>query len=89
MVKDMNFPYEQPATFTRMKAYQPFHSRFDPCPPIGLKFYSTPPHLYMGFQPPNLQQFPPKIALKKGTLWPALYDPYENPYESPDEGKGR
>jgi spore coat protein JA len=35
----------------------------------------------MGFQPPNLQQFPPKVALKKGTLWPALYDPYENPYE--------
>lgn len=71
---------QQPA-FTRVKSYQPFHSRFDPCPPIGLKYYSTPPHLYMGFQPPNLPQFSPQEALRKGTLWPALYDPYKNPYK--------
>nr|WP_273130251.1 spore coat associated protein CotJA [Bacillus weihaiensis] len=64
-----------------MKTYQPFYSRFDPCPPIGVKYYSTPPQLYMGFQPPGLQQFSPKEALKKGTLWAALYDPYKNPYE--------
>ncbi|WP_129726990.1 MULTISPECIES: spore coat associated protein CotJA [Bacillaceae] len=68
-------------TFTRMKSYTPFHSAFDPCPPIGQKYYSTPPHLYLGFQPPNLEQFPPKEALKKGTLWPILYDYYENPYK--------
>lgn len=79
MVKNVNAPYEQQLTY--MKTYQPFHSRFDPCPPIGVKFYSTPPHLYMGFQPPNLQQYSPKAALKRGTLWPALYDPYKNPYE--------
>jgi len=47
-----------------------------------VKYYSTPPHLYMGFQPPNLQQYPPRVALKKGTLWPALYDDYVNPYEA-------
>lgn len=68
-------------TFTKMKSYIPYHSPFDPCPPIGKKYYSTPPNLYLGFQPPNLQQFHPLDALKKGTLWPALYDYYENPYE--------
>ena len=70
--------------FTSMKTYSPFHSRFDPCPPIGKKYYSTPPNLYLGFQPPNLEQFTPKEALKRGTLWKALYEYYENPYE----GKG-
>lgn len=83
-MKSGNNPHDQHAPFTRVKAWQPFHSRFDPCRPIGLKYYSTPPNLYMGFQSPNLQQFPAKTALRKGTLWPALYDPYENPYE----GKG-
>lgn len=68
-------------TFTTMKAFKPFHSRFDPCEPIGLKFYSTPPNLYVGFQPPNLEQFSPQEALKRGTLWPLFYDFYENPYE--------
>jgi spore coat protein JA len=66
---------------TNQKSYVPFHSPFDPCPPIGKKYYSTPPNLYMGFQPYNLPQFPPKEALMKGTLWPAFYDFYENPYE--------
>ncbi|MEY8350102.1 spore coat associated protein CotJA [Bacillus cereus] len=64
-----------------MKSYTPYHSPKDPCPPIGKRFYSTPPHLYMGFQPPNLPQFPPSEALRKGTLWPAFYDFYENPYK--------
>lgn len=68
--------------FTHMKTYQPYHSPFDPCRPIGVKFYSTPPNLYVGYQPPNLQQFSPKEALQKGTLWPIFYDYYENPYES-------
>lgn len=72
---------QQIENFTRRKTYRPYHSRFDPCPPIGIKYYSTPPQLYIGFQPPNLPQFSPKEALKKGTLWPAFWDPYENPYE--------
>ncbi|MCM3598841.1 spore coat associated protein CotJA [Metabacillus idriensis] len=72
---------QNPNHFTPVKTYKPFHSRFDPCPPIGRKYYWTPPNLYMNFQPPNLEQFPPYEALKKGTLWKALYDPYENPYK--------
>ncbi|MBW8349110.1 spore coat associated protein CotJA [Bacillus sp. IITD106] len=63
------------------KSYMPYISPFDPCPPITVKTYSTPPNLYMGFQPPNLPQFSPKEALKKGTLWRAFYDPYYSPYE--------
>ncbi|RUQ28265.1 spore coat associated protein CotJA [Peribacillus cavernae] len=67
--------------FTPIKSYRPFHSPCDPCPPIGRKYYRTPPNLYMNFQPPNLEQFSPHEALMKGTLWKALYDYYENPYE--------
>lgn len=66
--------------FTQVKAWSPFHSPFDPCPPIGQKFYRTPVDLYMTFQPPNLEQFPPQEALKYGTLWKVFYDHYENPF---------
>ncbi|OMP67201.1 spore coat associated protein CotJA [Domibacillus epiphyticus] len=75
-----------PKTFTKRKSYVPFHGPCDPCPPIGRKYYSTPPNLYVGFQPPNLPQFPPEEALKCGTLWPTFYDFYENPYK---KGAGR
>ncbi|MBT2755343.1 spore coat associated protein CotJA [Mesobacillus foraminis] len=68
--------------FTRTKTYRPYHSPFDPCRPIGIKYYSTPPQLYIGFQPPNMNQFPPREALYKGTLWPAFWDYYDNPYEA-------
>lgn len=64
---------------SQFKYYQPYHSPYDPCPPIGVKSYPTPPQLYMGFQPPNLKQFSPMEALKHGTLWPALYSPYPGP----------
>jgi spore coat protein JA len=67
--------------YTRTKFYHPYISPFDPCKPIKTKSYSTPPHLYMGFQPPNLEQFSPQEALKAGTLWKALYDPYYNQHE--------
>jgi spore coat protein JA len=67
---------------TSVKTYVPYHGKDDPCPSIGKKFYFAPPHLYMGFQPPNLPQYSPKEALQKGTLWPAFYDYYENPYKS-------
>ncbi|QWQ49267.1 spore coat associated protein CotJA [Bacillus velezensis] len=66
--------------FTPVKSYKPFHSRFDPCPPIGRKYFRTPPHLYMRFQPYHLEQFSPMEALRKGTLWKDLYDFYDNPY---------
>lgn len=57
--------------------YHPFIGPFDPCPPIEVKTYEVPPHLFLGFQPMNMAQFPPMEALKHGTLWPALYSPYE------------
>lgn len=56
-----------------MRSFVPYHSPLDPCPPIGKKYYSTPPNLFLGFQPPNLPQFTPKEALQKGTLWPVFY----------------
>ncbi|MCD5323024.1 MULTISPECIES: spore coat associated protein CotJA [Pontibacillus] len=65
--------------FTQVKYYQPYISPYDPCPPIRVKSYQTPPQLYIGFQPPNLEQFSPKQALYCGTLWPAFYSPYPNP----------
>jgi spore coat protein JA len=73
---------ENAQSFTRVKSYQPYRSPYDPCPPIGQKYYSTPPNLYIGFQQPNLEQFSPKEALKKGTLWPIFYDYYDNPYKN-------
>ncbi|MBE1441378.1 spore coat associated protein CotJA [Paenibacillus sp. OAS669] len=63
--------------FTQEKVWCPYVGPFDPCPPIREKVYSTPPQLYIPFQPPNLPQWSPHEALKKGTLWPALYSPYE------------
>ncbi|KGP93161.1 CotJA [Pontibacillus chungwhensis BH030062] len=65
--------------FTQVKYYQPYNSPNDPCPPVRVKSYQTPPQLYIGFQPPNLQQFSPKQALYCGTLWPAFYSPYPDP----------
>lgn len=66
---------------TLQKTYHPYASPFDPCKPLTEKTYSTPPHLYMGFQPPNLPQFTPAEALRAGTLWRDFYDPYFNPFE--------
>lgn len=63
------------------KSYHPYASPFDPCKPLSEKTYSTPPHLYIGFQPPNLPQFTPLEALRAGTLWKDLCDPYYNAFE--------
>lgn len=68
-------------TFTQFKYWYPYVSPFDPCPPIRIKSYSTPPQLYIPFQPPGLPQFSPKEALIHGTLWPALYSPYPDPHK--------
>lgn len=62
---------------SQTRAYKPYVSPYDPCPPQMIKTYSVPPQLFLGFQPPNLPQFPPMKALKRGTLWPVLYSPYE------------
>lgn len=71
--------------YTHQKSYHPYTSPFDPCKPILEKTYSTAPHLYIGFQPPNLPQFTPFEALKYGTLWKDFYDPY---YNAKEEAKG-
>ncbi|RBW69233.1 spore coat associated protein CotJA [Bacillus taeanensis] len=73
--------------YTQRKTYYPYISPFDPCPPMRVKTYETPPNLYMGFQPYGLPQYSPQQALKLGTLWPALFSPYDNPYKS-HEGMG-
>ncbi len=62
----------------QVRYYEPFIGPFDPCPPITVKSYSVPPHLFMHFQPPNLPQFQPYEALMRGTLWPALFSPYSS-----------
>ncbi|MUT66960.1 spore coat associated protein CotJA [Paenibacillus sp. NEAU-GSW1] len=61
-----------------IRYYKPYVGPFDPCPPIRVKSYSTPPQLFIPFQPPNWPQFSPHDALKYGTLWPALYSSYES-----------
>lgn len=68
--------YNKHSSFTQEKTYHPYISSHDPCPPIKIKMYSTPPNLYLGFQPPNLPQYKQREALRKGVLWPALYSPY-------------
>jgi spore coat protein JA len=60
----------------QVKYYRPIVGACDPCPPIRVKSYVTPPQLYLGFQPYALPQFDPVQALYYGTLWPALYSPY-------------
>ncbi|WP_309087426.1 spore coat associated protein CotJA [Domibacillus sp.] len=78
----------QPQSFSSLKSYVPRHGPLDPCPPIGCKYYSTPPNLYVGFQPPGLPQFSPREALKKGTLWKVFYDYYDNPYRKGGRSRG-
>ncbi|WP_019123496.1 spore coat associated protein CotJA [Brevibacillus massiliensis] len=62
---------------SQFKAWKTYVSPFDPCPPVFVKWYSTPPQLYLGFQPPDLPQFSPFEAFRRGVLWPVLYSPYE------------
>lgn len=71
--------------FTQRKYYYPYISPFDPCEPMKVKSYETPPEIYINFQPPALPQYETaKEALYRGTLWPALYSPYSSPYERGD-----
>ncbi|WP_224726697.1 spore coat associated protein CotJA [Paenibacillus vietnamensis] len=71
----------------QVRYYKPFISPTDPCPPIRVKSYSTPPQLFIPFQPPNWPQFTPFEALKLGTLWPALYSPYQSKSNRSEEGE--
>lgn len=71
------YPYGKMPTFTNYKEWYPYVSPHDPCPPMKVKTYSTPPQLYLGFQPPGLPQFEIHEALRRGTLWKALYSDYD------------
>lgn len=51
---------------SQFRKYYPYISPFDPCPPIQVKLYNVPPHLFIAFQPPGLPQFSPYEALRKG-----------------------
>ncbi|SFI99782.1 spore coat protein JA [Thermoflavimicrobium dichotomicum] len=59
------------------RIWYPYISPYDPCPPICAKTYVVPPNQFLGFQPPNLPQYPPSQALYHGTLWPILFSPYK------------
>lgn len=67
--------------YSQTRVYYPYISPYDPCPPIRVKTYQVPPELFITFQPENLPQYPPAEALKRGTLWPALFSPYNPPRE--------
>ncbi|MCF8567286.1 spore coat associated protein CotJA [Alicyclobacillus tolerans] len=58
------------------RVYYPYRSPFDPCPPLE-KAYIVPPNQYVTFQPKGLKQYTPREALRRGTLWPDLYSPYD------------
>ncbi|MBO2942464.1 spore coat associated protein CotJA [Paenibacillus sp. F411] len=60
------------------RQYITYRSPFDPCPPLPCRTYVVPVNQYVVFQPADLPQFSPAEALKHGTLWPALYSPYES-----------
>lgn len=62
------------------KSNQPDSIPEDPSQPRQNK-PTSPPNLSIPFQPPNLSQFNPREALRTGTLWKPLYDPYFNPHE--------
>lgn len=70
----------------QVRYYKPFISPLDPCPTIKVKSFSTPPQLFITFQPPNLPQFSPHEALRYGTLWPMLYSPYDPKNDRQEEG---
>ncbi|MFD1957546.1 spore coat associated protein CotJA [Paenibacillus thailandensis] len=65
---------------SQLRFWKPIIGPFDPCPPIKVKSYVVPPNQYMDFQPPDLPQFSLPEALKLGTLWPALYSPYQSKF---------
>jgi spore coat protein JA len=58
------------------REWEPYVGPCDPCPPIRVKRYNVPPNQFIVYQPMNLPQFSLDEALRKGTLWPALYSPY-------------
>ncbi|WP_438351684.1 spore coat associated protein CotJA [Paenibacillus sp. FA6] len=61
---------------SQIRSYTPFVGPFDPCPPLLCRTYVVPPNQFINFQPSGWPQFSLPEALRRGTLWPALYSPY-------------
>ncbi|HZG17484.1 MAG TPA: spore coat associated protein CotJA [Candidatus Bathyarchaeia archaeon] len=70
---------------SQWRYWKPYISPFDPCPPQTVKRYVVPVNQYIVFQAPGLPQYPPHKALRRGTLWPSLYSPYDG---RGDQGAG-
>ncbi len=64
----------------QVHVYEPFIGPCDPCPPMKLKTYVLPPNLFIPYQPQGLPQYPIHEALRRGTLWPALYSSYQSKF---------
>ncbi|WP_284236929.1 spore coat associated protein CotJA [Paenibacillus glycanilyticus] len=47
---------------------------------MKLKTYVVPPNQFIAYQPQGLPQYSIHEALKRGTLWPALYSNYQSRY---------
>ncbi|MGO4107946.1 spore coat associated protein CotJA [Paenibacillus sp. YAF4_2] len=47
---------------------------------MKLKTYVVPPNQFIHFQPQGLPQYSIHEALRRGTLWPALYSSYQSKY---------
>lgn len=71
------------------KIYRPYLGPFDSYRPIKSKTYSHPPYLYMEDRPPNLSPLTPGKALRPGTLWRPIYDPYYHPHEPARRGNSK
>jgi Spore coat associated protein JA (CotJA). len=69
-----------PNPLNQIHVYEPFIGPCDPCPPMKLKTYVVPPNQFITFQPQGLPQYSIHEALRRGTLWPALYSSYQSKY---------
>lgn len=67
---------EDAGLYDQVRYWCPYISPFDPCHPIRVKHFVVPPNLFITFQPEGLPQFSLPEALRCGTLWPALFNPY-------------
>ncbi|MCC3375700.1 spore coat associated protein CotJA [Cohnella sp. REN36] len=84
MISTANAKEELGLSDNQLREWRPYVSPWDPCPPILVKTYVVPPNQYIYFQPMNLPQFTLDEAIRRGTLWPALF----SPYASRRHGKG-
>ena len=75
--------------FTLYKTWHPIASPFDPCKPILEKTFSTPPNLYIGFQPPNLPQFYTTGSTKGRNTMESILRPLLQPIRESQRGNSK